>query len=289
MFELLFFVAVFGGSGYGLYRDSKNGFINTRFIIEKVSGGKIELLHSQEDKHLIIAETAVANTAKNVSTLRESIAEIDANMQMAMKQSIEQTQLARSFQGILDQVVNNPDRQEEVQVAAVAKVESQKRANLFQGLANSQASVLIGLQKELDSAEMELDISRTKASTIKVFVAITHSRKSLYSLQSSVSQEGLTPKGEIDNAIYEAEKEMIKSATLLDMVSKNSGSRAKKLLSSLDIDNEIDAARKRSALPPAPAEAQVQALSAQKGDIINRDVDQDDSIIDVVSSKVVGR
>ena len=82
---------------------------------------------------------------------------------------------------------------------------------------------------------------------------------------------------------------MIKSATLLDMVSKNSGSRAKKLLSSLDIDNEIDAARKRSALPPAPAEAQVQALSAQKGDIINRDVDQDDSIIDVVSSKVVGR
>lgn len=257
MLELILMVGFVGGGGYGLYKDYRNGFVVTGPFLYKISSGRINLNPTQQDKHLLIAETAVKNTEKNLQTLRESVAEIDANRKMAMKQSIEQAQLAKNFQTILDQIINDSTKREEAQVAAVAKVEAQKRSDLFHNLAMSQSSVLTGLEKELDSAEMELDVARTKASTIKVFVSITNSRKSLYALQSNVSQDGATPKGEIDNAIYEAEKEMIKSATLLDLANKRNGSRANLLLKSLDVDQELENARKRVALPPAQTEPEV--------------------------------
>src|SRR3989344_6353555 len=250
MFETLFFLAIFGGGGYGLYKDSHRGFATTRMLIERVSGGKIRFAQSKETKSLFIAEKAVEDTGKTVHALRESIAEIDANQKMALKESAEQAQLAMGFRDILDRIVNDRTKQEEAQVAAVAMVEAEKRAKLFTNLAHEQARILSGLRKQLDSAEMELDVARTKATTISVFVSITQSWKSLYALQSNVGGDGFTPKGELDNAMYDAEKEMIKSASLLEMANRNNGSRAKLLLQTLEVDDEIAKSRARVTAAP---------------------------------------
>lgn len=250
MIETIILLAVLGGGGFTLFKDYKSGFAITGPALYKLSGGRIKLKITKEDRLLLVAERGVENMQKNVHVLRESLAEIQANRDMALKTRAEQSKLAADFGAILNEIINNPDKQDEAHVAAVAKVEAKKRADLFAQLAKEQTNILAPLQRELDSAEMRLDEARTKASTIKVFVTVTVSRKSLYSLNSNVGADGATPKGEIDEALHEAEKEMIKSAAMLEMAHRSNGNRGRLLLGSVEVDNEMNAARQRMALPP---------------------------------------
>lgn len=281
MIGTIILLAVLGGGGYTLFKDYRNGFVITGPALYKLSGGRIKLKITKEDRLLLVAERGVENIQKNVHSLRESLAEIQANRDMALKTSAEQSKLAEDFDSILVSIINNPDKQEEAHVAAVAKVEAKKRADLFVQLAKEQSNILTPLQKELDSAEMRLDEARTKASTIKVFVTVTVSRKSLYSLNSNIGADGATPKGEIDEALHEAEKEMIKSAAMLEMAHRSNGNRGRLLLGSVEVDNEMNAARQRMALPPA-SDSKLQipdVIDIESSARESHDEDEEDEII----------
>ena len=251
MIETIVIIGLVSGGGYALFKDYKKGFIIVGPALYRLSGGRIKLKINKEDRLLMIAETGVENIQKSVNALRESIAEIQANRDMAFKTGAEQAKLAVDFDQILVSIVNSPDKQQEAHVAAVAKIEAQKRADLHRQLAREQDNILGPLQRDLDSSEMRLEEAKTKASTIKVFVTITASRKCLYPISSNIGVDGATSRGEIDDALYEAEKDMIKSAAMLEMAERSNNGRGRLLLGGVEVDNEMNRARQRAALPPA--------------------------------------
>lgn len=241
---------VLGGGGFFLYKDGQKGFPKTKRFIEKASGGRILLTEKSKQKSLVSkSEDAVQEKAKKLAKLRESVATIEANLKIHLRQAAEQEKLAQDFDDALEKSIHKNDNEAE-DCAASGKIEAQRRARMFKSLADGEAKILPPLMRDLDDAELEFNVSQDKASTVKAFVEVAQAKQELYLLGSSISTEaGITAEGELDQALLESEREMYKAESLLGMAQRRNGNGARRLLMSAEVEAEKEAVRKRMALP----------------------------------------
>ncbi len=253
-----------GGSGFFLYHDSKSGFLKTRKLIEKASGGRIMLTEASKQRSLVSkAEDAVNEKSRRLSQLRESIATVEANLRIHLRQAAEQEKLAADFQVELEKAIRQQDKEAE-DSAASGKVEAQRRSKMFRSLAEGESKLLPALMKDLDDAELEFNVSQDKASTVKAFVEVAQARRGLYELGSQVSGEtGFTAEGVLDQTLLDAEREMYKTESLLGMAQRRNGNKARRMLMSSDVEAEKEAARQRIALPEAVVEVASDRILAE--------------------------
>lgn len=95
------------------------------------------------------------------------MATVDANMKQTTRRQQEQLLLASEYGAVEEEAVLVGD-DEALTVAAVAKIEAEKRARCFGSHLGDQQRILGALRQNLDIKEMEFDSLKTKAETAKV-------------------------------------------------------------------------------------------------------------------------
>ena len=246
-----------GGSGYFLYKDSKNGFIKTKTLVEKVSGGRIKLLETSVSQSRVQkAETAVTKSAAQVAKLRDKVATVEANMKIHIQQAQEQRLLAAQFDEVLQRVAGKEGKEMEETAAASGKIAANQRATMFETLAEKEIQVLPGLQAQLDNAELDLDLKKDKASTVQATAEFGEALTQLYEINSDINPEtGFTAKADLDQALIDSQRDVYKAQSLLGMANRrNTNGNASRLLLSSKIEKEIQAARQKTSLPAPESE-----------------------------------
>ena len=249
-----------GGAGLFLYQDYKRGFVTTKALAEK-AGSKFRQLTGIRESEVDKANRAVEQWSRQVGVLRESVASIKANHQLAEKRNREEMVLVSQFNKVQENALRVND-QDAAAAAAMAKIQAAQRATLFAEHAIEQIQVARALEQELEGVEVEFDIIRTQAETVRVNAEISEARRNLYELTSSIeAKTGFTSRGVLEQALINTEHEKLKSGALLDMAFKHSSSRVHRYMQLAEVNEELDQARKRIALPPAPSETKHVALS----------------------------
>lgn len=257
IFELIWGVAQLAALGFGglyFYADYKRGFVSTKALVER-AGTKFRQITGIRESETDKANRAVEKWARSVALLRESVASIKANHQLAEKRHNEETILAGQFRSIAENALRASD-QDAATAAAMAKIQAEHRAQLFGEYAQEQMQVARILEQELEGVEVEYDIIRTQAETVKVNTEISEAKRNLYGLVSSIeAQTGFTARGLLEQAVINTEHEKLKTSAMLDMASKHSSSRVRRFMQLSEVNRELDETRRRIALLPAPAEA----------------------------------
>lgn len=257
IFEFLFGamqLAVAGTGGLWLWRDYKRDFQGSKTVILKL---RRALGIAGEADDVSRANAAVQLYAKNLGALREAVATITSNHQMAERQSTEQRRLATEFESVEVEALRKGD-EDAAAASAMAKIQSLKRAELFETHAEKQVIAARVLREELDAVEMEFEIVRTEADTVRVYAGIEEANRQLYQLISHVEAEtGLTARGELKQTLLDTERKMLKSGALLEMAHSRGNGRVRKLLQLAEVRQDLDEVRKRVALPAAPVAALV--------------------------------
>lgn len=258
IFDLVFGViqlVALGGGGIFVYQDYKHGFVTSKAILAGASH-KFRRLTGIKESETDKATETVEKWAVNIAKLREAVASVSANSQLAVKQSQEQRFLVSQFSQVEEEALRKND-EEAATVAAVAKIESERRSNLYAEHAQSQAEVAQVLERDLDISEMEFCKAQTKAETIRLNESIAEAQGNLYQLTSSFNVDGLTPKGELEQGVLRTEHKRLKSGVLLRLASKNDNSKIHRFMQDAEVKRELDSTRNRLALPPASTEASV--------------------------------
>lgn len=253
-------LAAVGAGGLWVYKDYRSGFLGTKAIANKVRGalglgGKT----SESERAALI----VQNYVKGVGQLREAVAMIEANYEIAGKKAKEQYLVADRFENIKEEAMRKGD-EKTVAAAAKGKLEAKKRADLNRGLASEQVEIAQALHAELEARETDLDVVRTEAETVVVFEAIDTARRHLYQLISRVDAvSGLTVRGELEAIRERSERKMLQSGHLVKMAQNHGGDRLNQLLQLSEVKDDIEETRRRISLPPAPKEVEAEAIEAE--------------------------
>ena len=242
-------LAAAGAGGLWLVRDYRRNFQGSKTIILKIQRA---LGMAKEGDDISRANTAVERYAKNLGSLREAVATIKSNHLMAERQAHEQRRLAAEFESVEIEALRKGD-EDAAAASAMAKIQSLKRAELFETHAAAQISAARLLQNELDAVEMEFEVVRTEADTIRIYAGIGEANRQLYQLISHVEAEtGLTARGELKQTLLDTERKMLKSGILIEMVQNQGNGKVKKLLQIAEVRQDLDEVRKQVALPAAP-------------------------------------
>lgn len=228
------------------YKDYKNDFARSReiiaWILDKIKG---------REGAVSCAERFVQAYAKQIGALREAVATIEANQKIAEKRAFEEAHLAVSFKSVVDEALRR-GKDKEAAAAAVAKIQCEMRADLFREHAQQQIRVAEEMHDGLESAEMEFEIVKTQAETIKVYAALTEAKRQLYGLISEIeAKTGLTAKGNIRQILLTVETDMYKADSMLRLAGRNGRARVESFMRQVEVQNELEEARQRIALPPA--------------------------------------
>lgn len=246
-------VATLGGSAIFVWQDYKRGFATSKSLFEGATR-KIRRLTGLRESEVEKAQNTVNAWAKNIASLRESLASIEAGSKQALRQSQEQKLLASQFEDVEVEALRKND-EEAATAAAVAKIQADTRFNLFEEHAQAQNEVARVLERELDSAEMEFGMAQTKAETIGLNESISEAQCNLYELVSNIGINGLTPKGELEQAVLRTEHKRLKAGVLLRLAGKTNNNKVRRFMQIAEVSKELDQARKRIALLPASTEA----------------------------------
>lgn len=248
-----------GGTGLFLFQDYKRGFVATKGLAEK-AGSKFRQLTGIRESEVDKANRAVEQRARQVAILRESVASLKANYQLAEKRHHEEMILVSQFNKVEEQALRAND-QDAATAAAIAKIQAERRVQRFADHAQDQIQVARVLEQELEGQEFELDISRTQAEDVRLNNEISEAQRNLYELTSNIqAQTGFTARGVLEQALINTEREKLKTSALLEMASKHSLGRVSRFMELAEVKQELDEARKRIALPPAPSEVEHPAL-----------------------------
>lgn len=246
-------IVVFGGGAVFVWQDYKNDFAQSKALCAGVTN-KVRRLTGMRETDIEKANNAVQDWAKNIARLRNSLASIEASRMQALKQSQEQKLLAADFQNLVVEALRQKD-EDAATAAAFGKVQAEKRAQLFAEHAETNAQVAKVLGEELESVEMDFEAARTQAETIRVNTEIADAKKQLYGLVSEITTEGFTPKGQLEQSLLVTEHNMLKTGVLVDLASKKGGKRRVERFKQLaEVNRELNEARNRLALNPAPPE-----------------------------------
>ncbi len=242
-----------GGAGLFLYGDYKKGFPVTQSLYEK-GCQKFKQLTGQKEDVIAKVDRLVAGHARNIALLRDSVATIEANVKQTARRLEEQKLLAQDFEEVELEAARSGD-EEALTVAAVARVETEKRVGCFAGHIGEQQKILEILRRQLDVKEMEFDTVKTRAETAKVVYQITQAKKQLYLMTSSIGTEtGLTVGGQFEQLLLSTEHEDLKTDSLLEMAQRSSHYKINQFRQQMEVRKEIEAVKQRIALPAAPTE-----------------------------------
>lgn len=251
MFFFVLELAALGAGGLYLYRDYRQGFPKTKALVVKIQ----RALHlGGEPDEVAIANAAIEKFAQGLGALREAVAEVETNHQMAVQQGLEQSKLAASFLEVEKDALRKQD-ENTAAVAAVAKINAKARAELFEEHAQESLKVAKVLHDELDAVEMEFEARRTEVDTVRVRAAIADARQKLYAVISQVEKEtGLTAVGQLKQALVSSERRMLKTGFLLDMASNSGNGKIRKMMQLAEVRYDLDETRKLIALPAGTPE-----------------------------------
>lgn len=256
IFDLVFGVAqlvALGGGGIFVWQDYKHNFVTSKAIMAGASR-KIRRLTGIRESETDKATQAVEQWAIKIAKLREAVASVSANSQLALKQSQEQRLLVSDFGQVEEEALRKND-EEAATAAAVAKIQAGMRSNLYAEHAQSQVEVAQILERELEGVEMEFAMAQTKAETIKVNELIAEAQGDLYELVSGIGANGLTPKGELEQGVLRTEHKRLRSGILLRLASKNDNGKVHRFMQDTEVRRELDSTRARMALLPGSTEA----------------------------------
>ena len=159
-----------------------------------------------------------------------------------MRQSQEQRLLSSQFETLEEAAIRKND-EEAATAAAVAKIQADKRSELYYDHAEMQFRVGTILQRDLGVAEMDFAKVKTKAETIVVYASIAHAQERVYELASDITVRGFTPKGELEQALLTAEHKMLKSGFLVDLADKQSNNRVNGFMRDAEVSAELERTR----------------------------------------------
>ena len=249
-----------GGVGLFVYRDYKNGFPALSSMYQRGCG--ILRIAGRKEDTITRVDRLVAQHAKGLALLRDSVATIKANAEQTARRMGEQGILAVEWTEVAEEAAR-AGNDEALTLAAVAKVEAEKRTKFFAGHEAEQRRVLKILEDQMAVKEMEFDGIRTKAETARVVHQITEAKKNLYLLSSNVEAEvGLTTNGQLEQLLLGVEHEDLKTDALLEMVQDSGKGRIIQFRQQYDVRKAIEEVKQKIALPPAPPE--IEAASEEE-------------------------
>ena len=235
------------GSLY-LWNDYKHGFPRMKLLATRAR----DLIHTLPllgGNGVASAEKTVARYGQSLGSLREAVATLEANHDQFARRACESRQIATEFGKVVEEALRAHD-EHAAEVAAVAKVNAERRAELFEKNAQSQQDVARIMHERLDGVETEFEIIKTKADTIKVCAAVADANRRLYELISEVDpQRGLTANGEIETLLLRTEHEELKSMKLIEMAKPNGSSLREKYVRESSVQQALNEARDRLSLP----------------------------------------
>ena len=241
-------LAMFGAGVMYFLVEYRRGFSQTRYLFEQACSFAQDFFHLQVDPKKR-TEAVVSRFSKSLGVLREAVATLQANYEVAAHQVAEQGKLVQDFRELEEQNLRSGD-EDTALAAATAAVQAEKRMALYRETAQSQIQAATELQEELDREEPHYDTIQTQAETIHVNSAIAEARQSLYELLSDVqAQTGLTARGTLKQLVEASEKDRIKSGKLLEMVRRSSSSKMRDMIGDSEVRRELEATRQRMSLP----------------------------------------
>ncbi len=243
-------LAALAGGGLYVYKDYKSGWVTTKRLAEKVQSQALRLAGFKEDE-MRRANKLVGDFARQLDSFRRAVANIEADIQISEKQAREQGVLANQYAGLVEAALRKGD-EKTAQVAAEAKVQSEKRMQMFIAHATDQCKVVGIMRDELSDQESNFDVVQTKAVTVQVRAQLADTKSKLYELISDVHEKsGLTPSAELERLLLDTERKDIQAGILLGMVKNNPRHFSDRLLRSAEVESVLREARQRLALPSA--------------------------------------
>lgn len=241
-------LAAFVGGGLYVYKDYKNGWVTTKRLVDRAQGFALKMTGFRENE-VSRANKLVGDFAQQLDSFRRAVASIEADIQIAEKQAKEHGVLAGQYAGLVEVALVRGD-EETATVAAEAKIQAEKRMEMFFAHVADQRKVAGIMREELAVQEGNFDVMQTKAVTVQVRAQLAETKEKLYGLVSDVHiKSGLTPRSELERLLVDTERKDIQSGILLDMVRNSPRRFADRLLRSAEVENVLKGVRQRLALP----------------------------------------
>lgn len=241
-------LAAFAGGGLYIYKDYKSGWVTTKRLGEKAQSFILKWTGFKENE-VQRANKLVGDFAQQLDNFRRAVAAIEADIQISEKQAKEHSVLAGQYASLIEDALRR-DHEQTAAMAAEAKIQAEKRMQMFTSHATDQRRVVGIMREELAEQESSFDVIQTKAVTVQVRAQLADTKEKLYELVSDVhTRSGLTPRAELERLLVDTERKDLQMGILLDMVKNNPRHLSDRLLRSAEVERVLEAARQRLALP----------------------------------------
>lgn len=259
-------LAAVGVGGFYLYTDYRRGFPSIKHALERAYEMGQRLFHFQVDENKR-ARLIVSRFAQHLGVLREAVATLQANYEVATRQAKEQEKLASDFRQLGEEKLRGGD-EDTAHAAATAEAEAEKRMNSYFEMAESQVLAAEELQHDLDQEELDFAKVEMQAETINVEHAIAEAKMQLYVLLSDVeARTGLTSRGALKQLMESSRVNRIKSDKLLTMARRSSNSKMHGMIEDNEVRQKLEAMRQRIALPEGVSRNGHAVIAPAKSDI----------------------
>ncbi len=241
-------LGIVGITLFYVWIDYRRGFPSIRQAIERLYELGQRLFHLNKDEKKR-AEVIVRSFGKHLAIIREAVATLQANYEVAARHAKEQDKLATDFRQLGEENLRHGDEDTGF-AAATAAAEARKRMQMYEETAQQQLIAAEELQRQLDREELHFGAVETQAETIYLNNAIAEAKNQLYELLSDVeAKTGLTVHGTLAHLLESSERNRIKSGKLLDLVRHSSNGKMRDMIINNEAHMELEAMRQRIALP----------------------------------------
>lgn len=260
-------LGIVGVTLFYLWIDYRRGFASIKYAIERAYDMGQRLFHFQVDENKR-ARAIVSRFAQHLGVLREAVATLQANYEVAMRQAKEQEKLAQDFRQLGEAKLREGD-EDTAHAAASAEAEAEKRMNSYVEMAESQVLAAEELQQDLDQEELDFAKVEMQAETINVEHVIAEAKLQLYALLSDVeARTGLTSRGALKQLLESSRVNRIKSDKLLAMARRSSNGRMRNMIEDGDVRQKLEAMRQRIALPEGISHNGATMIERSEDDIV---------------------